>query len=296
MDFRQLTYFIEVAKCNSFTKASEKLHLSQPTLSKMVKGLEEELMVDLIDRSTRQITLTDAGEIVFEEGLKIIESMEDLSTHLYDLMNLKRGKMQIGIPPLIGVLFFPKIIKGFQKLYPDIEINLLERGGNKVMEEVREGLLDLGLVIMPEDDEGFDCVPFLHEKLRLFVHATHRLANRKTVEMHELRDEPFILFSEDFTLHDRVLQECMKAGFDPNVAYVSSQWDFISEMIAEKLGVTIFPEAIARKVDEKIVKSIPIVNPSIPWKLVIITKKGKYISSAAQAFIRFISEVQVEND
>lgn len=294
MDFRQLTYFIEVAKCKSFTKASEKLHLSQPTLSKMVRGLEEDLMVNLIDRSTRQITLTDAGEIVLEKGLKIMESMEDLSTHLYDLMNLKRGKIRIGIPPLIGVLFFPKIIKGFKHLYPDIEMNLLERGGNKVMEEVKDGLLDLGVVIMPEANDDFEYVPFLHEELKLFVHAEHPLANREKVEMYELRDEPFILFSEDFTLHDRVMQECMKAGFNPNVAYVSSQWDFISEMIAEKLGVTIFPEAIARKVDERIVKSIPIVNPPIPWKLVMITKKGKYISSAAQAFIQFISSEQVE--
>jgi len=291
MDFRQLMYFIEVAKCKNFTKASEKLHVSQPTLSKMVKNLEDELKVQLIDRSKRQIALTDAGEIVLEDGLKIMDSMEDLSTHLYDLLQLKRGNIKIGIPPLIGVLFFPKIIKGFQALYPDIEIELLERGGNKVMEEVRGGLLDLGVVIMPEDDTPFDCVPFLHDELQLFVHTSHRLADRDKIEMRALQDEAFILFSEDFTLHDRVVGECKKAGFDPNVAYVSSQWDFIGEMIAEQLGISIFPEAIASKVDKRLVTSIPI-TPSIPWKLVMITKKGKYISKAAQIFMEFIRDAQ----
>jgi len=287
MDFRQLTYFIEVAQCKSFTKAAEKLHVSQPTLSKMVKNLEDDLDVELIDRSARQIALTDAGEIVLQEGLKIIESMEDLSMHLYDLMHLKRGKIEIGIPPLIGVLFFPRIIKGFQKLYPNIEIDLLERGGNKVMEEVKDGILDLGVVIMPEEDEPFDCIPFLHDELNLFVHADHRLAVRESIKMQELQDEKFILFSEDFTLHDRIIQECRKAGFNPDVAYVSSQWDFISEMIGEQLGIAILPRAIASKVNGELVKSVPI-RPSIPWKLVTITKKEKYISRAAQAFIQFI--------
>ncbi|WLV25362.1 LysR family transcriptional regulator [Aciduricibacillus chroicocephali] len=291
MDFRQLTYFIEVARCQSFTKASEKLHVSQPTLSKMVKNLEDDLAVELIDRSARQITLTDAGEIVLQEGQKIIESMGDLSNHLYDLMHLKRGKIKIGIPPLIDVLFFPRIIKGFKKLYPDIEIDLLERGGNKVMEEVREGLLDLGVVIMPDDETVYNCVPFHHDELNLFVHSGHRLAEREKVDMSELREEAFILFSEDFTLHDKVIEECNKAGYDPHIAYVSSQWDFISEMIGEELGISIFPQAIASKVNERLVKSVPI-RPSIPWKLVTITKKGKYISKAAQVFIDFITDEQ----
>ncbi|MDP4161898.1 MAG: LysR family transcriptional regulator [Bacillota bacterium] len=101
MDIRQLTYFIEVAKYRSFTKASHILHLSQPTLSKMVKNLEDELEIDLIDRSSRQFEMAEAGEIVFEEGQVIIESLHNLSTHLNDLMNLKKGTIKIGIPPLI---------------------------------------------------------------------------------------------------------------------------------------------------------------------------------------------------
>ncbi len=92
MDIRQITYFLEVAKSNSFTKASENLHLSQPALSKMVKSLEEELKVELIDRSARQISLTDAGEIVFEQGQMIMKSIDDLSTNLYDLLKKRKSE------------------------------------------------------------------------------------------------------------------------------------------------------------------------------------------------------------
>ncbi|MBY6037525.1 LysR family transcriptional regulator [Fictibacillus nanhaiensis] len=287
MDIRQLTYFNEVAKYKSFTKASSVLHLSQPALSKMVKNLEDELEMELLDRSSRQIELTEAGEIVFEQSKMILESLDNLSANLYDLMNLKKGKIKIGIPPLIGFLFFPKIIKEFKTLYPDIQIQMIERGANKVQQEVNDGLLDLAVVVYPMNQEEFDVISFVTEKLMLFVHSSHPFANRKDIEMKELHDESFILFKEGFTLHDRILQECNIAGFHPKVSYESSQWDFISGMIGENLGVSIFPESIAKKVDKNI-KAIPIVNPSLPYQLGIIKKKGKYVSHATKEFIKLL--------
>lgn len=92
MDIRQLTYFHAVAKYKSFTKASGVLHLSQPALSKMVKSLEDELEMELIDRSSRKIELTEAGEIVFEQSKMILDSLDNLSANLYDLMHLKKAK------------------------------------------------------------------------------------------------------------------------------------------------------------------------------------------------------------
>ncbi|MDX8345389.1 LysR family transcriptional regulator [Rossellomorea sp. YZS02] len=288
MDIRQLTYFNEVAKYKSFTKASNVLHLSQPTLSKMVRSLEDELDMELIDRSARQIELTEAGEIVYEQGQVILESLDHLSTHLYDLMNLKKGKIKIGIPPLIGFLFFPSIIKKFKTLYPDVQIQLNEYGANKVEEEVGGGILDLGVVVLPMDEEQFDVVPFLSEKHMLFVHHSHPLAGKESVEMKELHDEDFILFSEDFALHDKIIDECRKAGFYPNIAYESSQWDFIGEMIGQNLGISIFPQSISKKVNQDVVKAIPIINPTVPWNLGLITKKGRYESYAVREFKKML--------
>ena len=292
MDLRQLNYFLEIAKQKSFTKASQTLHISQPTLSKMVKNLEEELEVELIDRSSRQIDLTDAGEVVYMQGEKIVESIDELSSFLYDIMHLKKGKMKIGIPPLIGMLFFPKIIKEFRKLYPSITIRLIEYGANRVQKEVEKGNLDLGVVVMPVDEEKFDVIPFVSEHMMLYVHYSHPLANRQSISLHELQHETFILFNEDFTLHDRLIAECEKTGFEPNVAYESSQWDFISEMIAENLGVSIFPQSIANKVDPTTIRAIPIVDPSISWDLGVILKKDKYVSYASKQMIKYISSTR----
>ncbi|MCA1035914.1 MULTISPECIES: LysR family transcriptional regulator [Bacillus] len=289
MDIRQLTYFIEVAQQKSFTKASSVLHLTQPTLSKMVKSLEDELDIELIDRSARQIELTEAGEIVYEQGQKVIESINDLSTHLYDLMNLKKGKIKIGIPPLIGVLFFPKVIKSFKEKYPDVEILLTEHGANKVMEEVAEGLLDFGVAVLPADESQFDITPFIHEELMLYMHATSPFSQKQEVKLADLQEESFILFSEEFTLHDRITEACIKAGFRPKVAYESSQWDFISEMIAENLGIAILPPSIAKRMNSDHIRNVRLKGPSIPWRLGIIQKKGRYVSHATREFIRGIT-------
>lgn len=288
MDIRHLTYFIEVAKYKSFTEASKSLHLAQSTLSKVVKSLEEELNVELIDRSAKKIELTDAGEIVLAEGEVIMESINDLSIHLYDLMNLKKGKIKIGIPPIIGFLFFPKIIKGFNNLYPDIKIKISEDHSNKVKQEVRDGILDFGVVMLPADEKEFDVIPFVNEELSLFVHHTHPLAQREKVEMSELKNENFILFKQEL-IYNLIIQECLGAGFRPNIAYEISEWGFISEMIGENIGISICPKPIAKKMNQDLIKVISIDNPSIPWNLGFISNKRKHTSPAVREFIKYIS-------
>ncbi|WP_249870736.1 LysR family transcriptional regulator [Oceanobacillus saliphilus] len=288
MDTKQLAYFIEVAKQKSFTRAAEVLCLSQPTISKMVKNLETELKVELIDRSAKKIELTVAGEIVLEEGQKILGMIDDLSDLLNDMMNLKKGKLKIGIPPLIGFLFFPKILKGFRDLYPEISIQIVEQGANKLKQAVHEGILDLGVVALPVEDE-FDVVPIVKEEMMLFVHASHSLATREKVSLLEVKDESFVHFQDDSTLYQQVIQECKQAGFQPHVSYQSTYWDFITEMIRQNLGITIFPRSLANKVDQRDIKAIPIVDPPIIWRLGIILNKNKYVSYATREMVEYIS-------
>lgn len=105
MDVRQLTYFTEVAKQQSFTKAAHKLHVTQPTISKMVRQLESELGTTLLDRSSKHVQLTDAGDVVFERAIQIIQMVDEVHLALEDMEHLKTGHLTLGMPPLIGILF-----------------------------------------------------------------------------------------------------------------------------------------------------------------------------------------------
>ncbi|MEH7302717.1 LysR family transcriptional regulator [Neobacillus drentensis] len=288
MESRQLGYFLEVAKQLSFSKAAEQLNVTQPTLSKMVKNLEEELEVLLFDRTTKHMKLTDAGEIVFEEAQEIMRLMNDLSDKLSDKMKIKKGHIKIGLPPVIGSLFFPKLIREFRQYYPNIHISLEEEGAKKVEKMIEEGAVDFGVAVLPVNKELFDSYPFVKSELKLIVDDGHPLAEVDTIPLKRLQNESFLFMREGFALHDRIREHCIQAGFNPNVIYESSQWDFITEMVANGNGVAILPEPLCRKLDPSVIKTISIIEPQIPWDLAIIWRKNKYLSNATRELLQFI--------
>lgn len=291
MDLRQLSYFLEVAQQGSFSKASHHLHLSQPTLSKMVKSLEDELGVVLFDRSTRRIHLTDAGEVVQAHAQMIMKSIENLSYALTDMTQMKKGKITLGLPPVIGASFFPKIIARFHQLYPNIKIRLVEEGGKLVEQSLLEGGIDLGVVVLPVDEELFEVVPLVERELMLVVNAAHPLARRTHVSLLDLKEESFILFRKGFALHDRVRETCIRNGYEPAVTYESAQWDFISEMVSSNLGISLLPETICTRLDPEHIAAIRMVEPKVHWNLAIIWHKHHYLSYAAKAWVRFVRDI-----
>ncbi|WP_312094273.1 LysR family transcriptional regulator [Niallia sp.] len=287
MEIRQLHYFVEVVKQKNMTKASDNLHISQPALSKAIKSLEAEIGLTLIHRSNKTHELTDAGSVVFEYGQKILAQVEEMSSTLHDMTNLTRGNINIGLPPIIGSLFFPKIIAAFHKAYPNIQINIKEYGAAKVVKSVEEGEFEIGVAVLPLTDEAFHVFPLVKEELKLIVPESHRLANKKKVQMKELKEEEFIFYSEEFALYEIMRRKFIQEGFEPNIIFKSSQWDFMVEIVAANLGISILPESICNRANNNQVHFIDL-EPVTNWELVIITKKDRYLSVAGRRFIDFV--------
>lgn len=288
LNLKELEHFVAVVKYNGFSRAASNIFVSQPTLSKSIKKLEETLNVVLFERSTRQLSLTDAGKLVYNKANKIINATEELKTSLDDLLNIPSGTIKFGVPPLIGALFFPEIAKDFEQTNPNITLQLVEHGAKRIEYLVDDGQVDLGLVVLPVNEKKFSITPFINEKFKLFVHANHPLANRSIIDLEELVDESFILFTREFSLHHLIKNFCEKqANFHPKTAYESSQWDVITGLVSVGLGVTLLPESTATMVDKEEIKSIPIKTPPI-WSLGVITRKNRYLSHAVRSFIEFL--------
>ena len=287
LEMKELVYFIAVVNYGSFTKAAENIYISQPTLSKSIKKLETELKVVLFERSTRKLMLTDAGEIVYKQANKIVGAANELTTLLDDVMNLPSGEIKIGIPPLIGTLFFPEIAKGFGELYSEVSLKLIELGAKRIEHLVEEGQVDVGIVVLPTDKNKFNTLPFIKEEFMIFTSIKHSLAENEVIKLQQLKEENFILFNREFALHELIIQQCQKAGFHPNIAYESSQWDLIAELVIAQLGITLLPKSIYAKMDKKAIKMIPLESPPL-WELGIITKKDSYLSFAVRALLRFL--------
>ncbi|SNZ17133.1 DNA-binding transcriptional regulator, LysR family [Terribacillus aidingensis] len=286
MELRQLRYLVEIVKQKRLTKAAENLHISQPALSKTIKSLEEELGITLFKRSNKSSTLTDAGKVVYTYSQQVLAQLDEMQTTLQDLTDLQQGAVTIGIPPIIGSLFFPKVMARFHQTYPNVTINITEYGAARVVKAVDEGEFELGVAVMPIDAKEFNYYPIVEEEMKLMVHREHPLADRNLVELKELRNEDFIFYNEEFALHDIMRKRCIEEGFEPHILFKSAQWDFISEMVAANLGVSVLPESICNRTYNADIRIIDL-TPSIPWNLAIITKKEKYISYAGRRFIEF---------
>ncbi|WP_100489659.1 LysR family transcriptional regulator [Sporolactobacillus pectinivorans] len=284
-DIKHLHYFLEVAIRKSFTKAAHHLYVTQPTISKMVKDIEDELGMTLLDRSGKEIELTDAGRIVFEQSRKIVQSFDHLSDELTDLTNARRGKLTIGLPPMIGVHFFPEILGKLRSDYPGIDLHIVEYGAKKVADCVSEGSLEIGVTVGPFDQRTMDSFSFFNDPLCLAVHKSNPLSSKKSAKLQDLKSESFILFPEEFALRGMIIKSCEHFGFQPRIVFESSQWDFMVKLVSENFGITLLPMSIVRKASVPSIVLIPLNDESLSWRLSMIWKKNHYLSFAARTWI-----------
>ncbi|MFB4164126.1 LysR family transcriptional regulator [Alteribacillus sp. JSM 102045] len=289
MDIKQLQYFIEINRFKSFSKAAEHLYVTQPTISKMIKNLEKEFNVSLFDRSKRQVVLTDAGKIILEQAQVILNAFKNLENQLENLSELKQGHIRIGLPPMVGSSFFPAIIGEFREKYPAITIELIENGSNMIASDVENGTIDIGVVVLPINQELFDSFSFVTEDIKLVVHTSHPLVKKKRVTLDDVKKEHFMLLNSDFALRNRILSACKKEEFEPFIVFESSQWDLLGKMAASKVGITLLPESICNQLKGEII-TLPIYHEDMYWKLAVIWRKDSYLSHAANEWLRFAKE------
>ncbi|SFG89342.1 LysR family transcriptional regulator [Sporolactobacillus nakayamae] len=286
-DIKHLHYFLEVAVRKSFTKAAHHLYVTQPTISKMVRDIEDELGMVLLDRTGKEIELTDAGRIVFEQSQKIVQSFAHLSDELSDLTHAKKGKLTVGLPPMIGMQFFPGILSQFRKSFPGIDLHSAEYGAKKVADCVSDGLLEVGVTVGSINEEVLNSFVFFEDSIRLVVHTSSPLAKLSHVTLTDLRDEHFILFPEDFSLRGMIINGCEKAGYQPNIVFESSQWEFMVKMVSKGFGIAFLPESVISKMEQKAepIITLPIEESELNWRLSMIWKKNHYLSYAARTWV-----------
>jgi DNA-binding transcriptional LysR family regulator len=285
MDVRSLRTFVEVARRQSFTRASESLHVTQPAISKMVRALEEELGTPLLLRERRRIALTDAGRIVLERAQGILDAMHGIEDEVGELSALRRGRLRIGFPPIVGVAFFPQMLAAYHTAHPGIVLELREEGSHHIEALVMSRELDVGAVVLPTDEKAFATMPFVHEDLQAVLHPTHPLARRDGLVLRELAGTPFVLYRPEFALHGHILDACRRAGFKPHVASESSHWDFIVAMVAANIGVALLPQTICRQLDPDQVRSVPLTKPVIPWHVALIWRRDRHLPPATRAWL-----------
>lgn len=294
MDVQALRYFVEVARQRGFTRASETLHVTQPAISKSVRALEEELGTPLLLRERRQVKLTEAGRIVLERAQGVLDSLRVIEEEVVELAALRRGRLRIGMPPIVGVAFFPPLLAEFHQAHPGITLELREEGSHHLEALVLNRELDVGAIVLPTDEKAFGTMPFVRDELRAVLHPSHPLARRRELALRELEATPFVLYRPEFALHGHIIEACRRSGFKPAVVSESSHWDFIVAMVAANIGVALLPQTICRQLDPSQVRSIPLARPIIPWNAALIWRRDRHLPPATRAFIELARQRLVD--
>lgn len=282
--------YLKLAECGSFSKASEKLFIAQPSLSKTIQKLEKKLGVTLFDRSNRIFRLTDEGKLVYEKAITMLQQMKELKIELEDINEHIHGHLKVGLPQIIGTFFFPKMAKAFTKKYKEVTLEIVEEGGLNVEKLVEKGEVDVAFVVIPTQSKELESHLIFEAPFVACLPKSHAFKNEQQIALAQLKQDDWILFDTSFALSQVVLESCRKEHFIPNIAYSTTQWDLLMALVRNELGVAIIPSPLTEMYSQNVcVKQIS--SQYIPWKIGIVVKKNRYKTRALKAFLKIVSDV-----
>jgi DNA-binding transcriptional LysR family regulator len=247
MELRQLRYFITLANELSFTKAAKLLHVSQPPLSYQIAQLENELGVRLFERTSRSVSLTEAGKALMPHAKAILDRTEEARSHLKRVAGGLCGRVQIGLAGSHFLGPFPKFISQWRQQRPDVEVLLHEMQPTDHMHALKDGRLDLSLSRQAISDNGMRTSLLWKDPVVAALPLGHRLVGHKTIRLKELENDEFVFLrigSSQFAAHSH--QACVQAGFAPRIIQQVVEIPSALNLVAAGLGVALVPASMAR--------------------------------------------------
>jgi LysR family transcriptional activator of glutamate synthase operon len=286
VELRQLRYFAAVAAHRHFTRAAQELHIAQPALSQQMKRLEAELGLDLFVRSTRRVSLTEAGELLLPRAQRVLAEVEDARAELEELAGLVRGRVSVGAIPLAG-LDLPGMLAEFRARHPGVAMYMREETLDPMLAQLRADELDLGFALVDAEGVGPDleAEPLFEEELLVATGQRHRLARRKRVRLEDLAGEPFIAFRRASALHRAVEMAFADAGLPLEPAFETIELETIRALAARGLGVTIMPRGYLAGEGPRVAQIG--LRPALHLPVSLVWRRERRRPPAAEEFLGF---------
>ena len=274
-----------VLDTGNFHRAAEQLHRSQPAISQQVKALEQEYGQVLVDRKT--MTPTPAGRIVYARAVKILEAADSLQREIGDFDEEATASLRIGSSDTSAVYFLPSRMKAFSKRMPQTRVVVVTRSSDEIADAVQHGDLDLGIVTLPIARDGLESRALFEQRLVLVTPRDHPLHTRRTIDLRELKNEPFIRLDSGTRTGGVLETYFVEQGFAPQVVMDSGSFEVIKRYVQEGLGISILPEMVLEPGDRDALSTLRVKGLStIP--IGAIWRGGVYQTRAAPAFLKVL--------
>lgn len=286
VEYRLLEYFLAVAEELHFTKAADRLGITQPTLSHQIRLLEQELGTPLFHRSGKKTYLTQPGAILMEHARRVVHELEQAKLEIGELAGLQRGRLRIGCS---GNHLLTGALISFHRQYPGIELNVVELATDETYEGLMSNRLDLGVVFLPLEDEQLINLPLYDEELVLAVSKEHPLASSEKVELQQLAGIPLVLFQPKFFVRQMINAACGNAGVSLKPVMELSTMESQVQMVLQQVGGTVLPLSYAKALHQPDIAVIPLADPTPRKQVGLVYRKTMYMDNTIQAFIRHLT-------
>jgi len=292
MDLHQIEIFCAIVKYRSFSRAAEALFITQPTVSGHIKNLESELGVKLIDRLGKRAVPTDAGDVLYRHGLRLIEERDRARQEIETLSGRVSGMLKIGGSTIPGAYILPPYIGVFKKKHPSISVQMSIDDTARITDAVLNGDLCLGIVGARLSDPRLEVHPFQTDELVVAIPAAHPWARKRTISLASLKQEPFILREEGSGTRRIMEDRLEKAGIslaDLSIAAVVGSSDAVRQSVKAGLGVSILSSrALRDDIEARKIAAIRIDGVRMERSFFVILLKGRSRSPLCKSFLEFL--------
>ena len=296
MDLRQLRYLVALAEERNFTRAAASLHIAQPAMSQQIRRLEDELGLALVERTTRRVSLTEAGGLLVVRARRIMAELEAATSELQALRGMYTGHVTIGTMHTMGPVDLSLALALFRERHPNVEFTVREQSSEEMAEMLRVDELDLAFLSVTEQVEshGLGLRQLVSEELVALLPPGHRLGKRRQVRMAELADEVFISFRTGARLRELLVSAGREAGFEPRVTLESNESQRIRRLVSRSLGVAILPRSDAEGPGAE-VEVVTLVDPRLERDITLAWREGRRHAPAAAEFLELARETYDPN-
>jgi len=289
VELRQLQYFLNVAKRQHVTHAAEEMHVAQSAVSRQIRLLEEELGVDLFVPVGRNVQLTAAGKLFYAHVERILGELGKAVQEVRELIDPEMGEIRLGFPHSPGVSLIPTVVALFHKLHPNVKFTFSQGKYDVLIHDLLNNEIDLAIISpLPDNHPDLSGDVLLTERLFAVVPQGHPLAGEAEIRLEMLKNEPFVLFKEGYSLRTIVMDACAKAGFKPHIGFEGEETDTIRGLVAAGIGVSLLPEMALAGSGVMMPAKVAVSDPPITRTIGLIHRTGQKLPNVAQMFRRFL--------
>ncbi len=241
MNIRAIQYLVTLAEVRHFSKAAELCFVSQPTLSTQIRKLEEELDVQLVERSPRQVLLTRVGEEIVERARLVLGEVEAMRAIARRSRDPHSGMLRLGIFPTLAPYLLPHVIPGIRRRFPRLSLRLFEEKTEDILDMLDQGRLDAALLALPIPREQLVTRRLFEEPFVVAMPEGHPLAAQSRVSLADLEDQELMLLEDGHCLRDQALEVCHMAGAHEQLDFHATSMETLRQMVAANAGITLMP-------------------------------------------------------